>query len=33
MVHYALLGRDCDHKDILSETDLDVTTSTTLTYS
>ncbi len=31
--HYDLLGRNCDHEDILSETDVDVTTSTTLTYS
>lgn len=31
--HYDLLGRDCDHEDILSETEVDVTTSTTLTYS
>lgn len=30
---YDLLGRDCDHEDILSETDVDVTVSTTLTYS
>ncbi len=31
--HYDLLGRNCDHEDILSETDVDVTTSTSLTYS
>lgn len=31
--HYDLLGRDCDHADILTETDVDVTLSTTLTYS
>ncbi len=30
---YDLLGRDCDQEDILSETDVDVTADTTLTYS
>ena len=29
---YDLLGRNCDHEDILSETNVDVTVSTTLTY-
>jgi V8-like Glu-specific endopeptidase len=31
--HYDLLGRNCDHEDILSEIDVDVTVSKTLTYS
>ncbi|MDP9467363.1 MAG: hypothetical protein M3P32_01295, partial [Chloroflexota bacterium] len=30
---YDVLGRNCDHEDILNETDFDVTISTTLTYS
>ena len=31
--HYDLLGRNCDGEDILAETDVDVTVSTTFTYS
>lgn len=30
--HYDLLGRTCDEKDVLNETNVDVTVSTTLTY-
>ena len=30
--HYDLLGRDCDNEDILDESDVDVTVSTTLTF-